>query len=70
MWQIITNIFVGLFRGWYGEKSRDKAHEGKGKAEARFEQEKKANDKITKADSVTVDNSPDSLLSDPNNRDN
>jgi hypothetical protein len=66
MWQIVTNFFVGLFRAWYGEWSRDKAHEDKGRAEANLEHEKRNKKKIEAADDVTVDVSPDGLRNDKN----
>ena len=62
----LISLIVGLFRGWYAEFSRDKAHEDLGEANANLEHEQNANKKIEEADGAQPDLSPDGLSDDPN----
>lgn len=67
--QYIINFFVGLFRGWYAEYSRDKAHSDLGKAKAEIENEKQTASKIADADNAKPDLSPPGLSDDKNSTD-
>lgn len=70
MWKWITELFVGLFRGWLSEHKRDKAHEDLGEANANLKHEQDSKKKIAAADRARHGVSSDELLDDKNNRDN
>lgn len=66
----LISLFVGLFRGWLSERSRDEAHENLGESNANLKHEKEAIKKIEAAHSVDADDiTIDGLLNDKNNRD-